>query len=269
MRQEDLSERRLGIIGATGWLGSALGSRLLSQGLVSPDRLVVANRSGPRPDYHGHRVRWARDSAELAGLSDVIVVSVRPEDWQGLDLRAEGRLVISFMAGIGADQLAACGGRSVRAMPNAAAEIGASYSPWWAHGSVTDVDRRTVTAILSAIGTSDELADEAQVDLMTALPGSGAAYPALMAVAMADYMTSQGLPRDIAWRATEAVICGGAAMLAGRIADAPALVDAYRDYRGTTAEGLAAAEAAGFSASLGAALKAATEKARSMTIKPG
>lgn len=256
---------RLGIIGATGWLGSALGGRLLARGIVPPDRMVLANRSGPRGDYHGHEVRWARDGAELAALSDVIVVSVRPQDWRALDLRAEGKLVISFMAGVGSDRLAACGGRIVRAMPNAAAEIGASYSPWWADGTVTPEDRKAVTAILSAIGTSDEIEAESQIDLMTALPGSGAAYPALMAVAMARFMTGHGVPAEIAWRAAEAAVCGGAAMLAGRIAEAPAVLAAYRDYRGTTAAGIDAAEAAGFSDALHAALEAATRKARAMT----
>lgn len=258
---------RIGIIGATGWLGSALGGRLLSLGIVAPDCLVVANRSGARPGYHGHEVRWARDAAELVALSDVVVVSVRPEDWPALQLRADGKLVLSFMAGVGADRLRACGGRIVRAMPNAAAEIGQSWTPWWADDGVTDADRQAVAAILSAIGTSDEIPQEGQIDLMTALPGSGAAYPALMATAMADYMTDQGLPPDIAWRAAEAAVCGGAAMLAGRIADAPALLLAYRDYRGTTAAGIEAAEAGGFSASIRAALEAATQKARAMAAE--
>uniref|UniRef100_UPI0025FA8D57 pyrroline-5-carboxylate reductase family protein n=1 Tax=uncultured Paracoccus sp. TaxID=189685 RepID=UPI0025FA8D57 len=199
---------RIGIIGATGWLGSALGGRLLSLGIAAPHRLVVLNRSGARPDYHGHPVRWARDAADLAALADVIVVSVRPQDWPALALRAEGRLVLSFMAGVRAERLRACGGRIVRAMPNAAADIGQSWSPWWADADVTDADRLAVTEILSAIGTSDQIAQESQIDLMTALPGSGAAYPALMAVAMARFMTDNGLPSDIAWRAAEAAVCG-------------------------------------------------------------
>lgn len=103
---------------------------------------------------------------------------------------------------------------------------------------------------------------------MTALPGPGAAYPALMAMAMAEFMTGQGVPEGIAWRATEAAICGGAAMLAGRIADAPALVAAYRDYRGTTAAGIEAAEATGFSKAIKDALLAATEKARALAAPP-
>lgn len=254
-----------GIIGATGWLGSALGTGLLSRGIVTPGGLVLLNRSGPRPDYHGHAgVVWARDVTDLVAQSDVIVVSVRPEDWPGLDLRAGGRLVISFMAGVEAATLARCGGRIVRAMPNAAAGIGASYSPFWAAEGVSEADRDTVRRLLSAIGTTDELESEAEIDLMTALPGSGAAYPALMAVAMFGFMCSQGVSEPIAWRAAEAAVVGGARLLEGRITNAPALLAAYRDYRGTTAAGLDAAEAAGFSRALEAALDAAADKARRM-----
>lgn len=261
---------KIGIIGATGWLGSALGGALLARGIVAPGDLVVLNRSGPRADYHGHRdVIWASDVGDLVAQSDVIVISVRPGDWPGLALQAQGRLVISFMAGVGARELARCGGRILRAMPNAAAEIGASYSPWWAAADVTASDRATATRLLSAIGTSDELAEESQIDLMTALPGSGSAYPALMAVAMAGYMRDQGVSEAIAWRAAEAAICGGAQLLAGHITDAPAMIAAYRDYRGTTAAGIEAAEASGFSRAIHAALQAATDAARRMAAGPG
>lgn len=254
---------RLGIIGATGWLGSALGKALLERGIVAPEDLALLNRSGPRADYHGHSgVVWARDVADLVEKSDVLVISVRPGDWPGLALRAKGKLLISFMAGVGADRLAGCGGRVVRAMPNAAAEIGASYSPFWAGPDVTEGDKSLVRLVLSAIGTTDELPDEAQIDLMTALPGSGAAYPALMALAMVEFMRSQGVSEDVAWRATEAAVCGGARMLMPDIRAAEGLLAAYRDYRGTTAAGLAAAEAAGFSTSIAAALAAAAEAAR-------
>ncbi|MGA0615279.1 pyrroline-5-carboxylate reductase family protein [Paracoccus sp. KR1-242] len=255
---------RVGIIGATGWLGSALGGHLLTRGVVPASDLVLLNRSGPRADYHGHRVEWASDADALSAAADVIVVSVRPEDWASLKLQAEGKLVISFMAGVGSGVLAKCGGRIVRAMPNAAAEIGASYSPFWADAGTTPQDRATAARLLSAIGTTDELPDEAQIDLMTALPGSGAAYPALMAMAMARFMQERGVPAEIAWRATEAAVCGGAAMLSGRIDQAETLVEAYRDYRGTTAAGIDAAEAEGFSLAISRALEAATEKARQM-----
>lgn len=254
---------KVGIIGATGWLGSALGGGLLARGMLQPRDLLLLNRSGPRGDYHGHGdVTWAASVGELVAGSDLVVVSVRPQDWPALDLQAPGRLVVSFMAGVGLARLGACAGRIVRAMPNAAAEIGRSYSPWIAGPGVTDADRAATRWLLSAIGTEDELGDEGQLDLMTAVPGSGAAYPALMAVAMAGFMRDQGVEDAVAWRAAEAAVVGGAQMLAGRIAEAPQFLAAYRDYRGTTAAGLDAAEAAGFDDALRRALAAATEASR-------
>ena len=93
---------QVGIIGGTGWLGGALGRALIGSGRVAPADLVILNRSGARADYFGHRVSWAADVADLVARSEVVVVSVRPQDWPGLDLRAGGRLVISFMAGASA-----------------------------------------------------------------------------------------------------------------------------------------------------------------------
>lgn len=44
---------KLGIIGATGWLGSALGRRVMETGLLQPEDLILLNRSGSRPSYEG------------------------------------------------------------------------------------------------------------------------------------------------------------------------------------------------------------------------
>lgn len=182
---------RVGIIGGTGWLGGALGRALIAGGTLALGDLVILNRSGARDDYFGHLVVWAADLADLVARVDVVVISVRPQDWPGLEMKAAGRLVISFMAGVGMAALTATGGRVVRAMPNAAAEIGASYTPWVAGPGVTAADRAVVAAVLGAIGPQEELPVEDQIELMTALSGAGPAYPALMATAMLRFLTER------------------------------------------------------------------------------
>jgi pyrroline-5-carboxylate reductase len=252
---------KIGILGATGWLGSALGAGLLRRGLPPAD-LMLLNRSGPLASYHGRRdVVWARDAADLVDRADVLVVSVRPEDWGGLSFRAPDRLLVSFMACVSMAALAGTGARIVRAMPNAAAEIGRSYTPWLAGPDVTAADRDAVETIVGAIGSGDEVASEAQIDFLTALSGSGAAYPALMAVAMLDAARAAGLDRSVAEQAVSAVVCDGGSQLGGRVGEAAAMLDVYRGYRGATAAGIAAAEAAGFGAAVAAALAAATKVA--------
>lgn len=256
---------RLGLIGATGWLGGALGQAVARAGVVAPGDLTVLNRRGPTQAYDAWPdVVWARDVAELVARSDAVILATRPEDFAGLDLRAPGRLVVSLMAGIGMARLAETGGRVVRAMPNAAAELGRSYTPWVAAEDVTEADRAFLRAVLGTIGGEDELGGEAQIEYLTGLSGSGAAYPALMAAVMLGHAREAGLSPRIAARAVEAVVCEGGALLAGRIDGAEDLVEAYRAYRGTTAAGLEAAETGGFRGAIRAALTAAAARAVAM-----
>ena len=252
---------KIGIIGGCGWIGAALGRALVETGTVAAPDLIILRRDGRPGDYFGHAVSWARDAADLAERADVVVVSVRPEDWPALALDARGKLVISMMAGV---PLSALGPRSIRAMPNAAAEICAGYTPWIAGPAANPEDKALAREILSVIGGEDELAEEDQLDLMTALSGAGPAYPALMAVAMMKFLRAAGLPHEIAERAAEAVICDAAQLLKGKMHEAPALVQAFIDYAGTTAAGLNKAEETGFSRAISHALEAATERAREM-----
>lgn len=101
---------RIGIIGATGWLGSALGGRLLSSQVVDPQDLVLLNRSGARADYHGRRdIAWAADPQDLVARCDV--VSVRPGTGQGCGCEPRGGWSCHSWPGSGSPPL-----------PNAAAE---------------------------------------------------------------------------------------------------------------------------------------------------
>ena len=99
---------RIGIIGATGWLGHALGDSLLRQGVVVPEGLVVLNRSGRSGAYDAFPgVHWARDAGELCALCDTVVLSVRPEDFPVEGFAPRDHLILSFMAGWTLERLAA------------------------------------------------------------------------------------------------------------------------------------------------------------------
>lgn len=255
---------KLGIIGATGWLGQALGLRLIDQGLWDAGDLVLCNRSGAHAAYAAHpKAVWA-DVAGLCGASDVIVIAVRPEDFplQGFD--PAGKLVISFMTVWTLAKLRALypKARVVRAMPNGAAPVGGSYTPWLGDG-LGQGDFTLVGRILSAMGGQDAVQDEGQLDYLAALSGSGSAYPALMAQAMLRDALARGLPEAVAKAAVEAVICGSAPFLAGKMGELDALLDTYRAYKGITAAGLDAAES-GLRQAITDALAAASAKAQAL-----
>lgn len=258
---------KLGIIGATGWLGHAFGDSLLRQGMWPAQDMVLLNRSGPSEKYAEFPgVIWAQDAAEMCALCDTIILSVRPEDFPVPGFAADEHLLLSFMAGWTLDQLQALApkARLVRSMPNGGATTRQSYTPWVTGPGVTQADTVLVQRLLSAMGGEDRVQTEAQLNYLSALSGSGAAYPALMAQAMLAHARETGLPDRVALRAVEAVICGSAGILTGKMAELDDLLDAYMSYRGITAAGLAAAEAAGFGAAIQAALGAAFAKAETM-----
>jgi pyrroline-5-carboxylate reductase len=260
---------RLGIIGATGWLGQALGLNLLAKGVWPADQLVLLRRSGAGEAYAAYpEVIWARDTEDLFALCETVVLSVRPEDFPVPGFAPRDHLLISFMAAWSVDQLQALApkARILRAMPNGGATIGQSYTPWVTGPGVTADDKALVARVLGAMGQEEALATEAQLHYLSALSGSGAAYPALMARAMLADAMAFGLSEAVALRAVESVICGSAGLMAGKLAEVPNLLDSYMSYKGITAAGLMAAETAGFETAVRAALAAAFAKAKTMTI---
>lgn len=253
---------RIGIFGGTGWLGLALGQNLLRGGLAPAD-LALANRRGPTADYDlWPGVRWVDGLDGLVAAADLVVLSVRPEDYAPGAPRDFGGVVLSFMAGIGMARLQADWpkARIARAMPGGGATTGNAHVPWCGP-DLGAAEADSVTATLSAIGTVDRLPDEQSLAVLTALSGSGAAYPALMARALFDHACAQGIAPDVAWRGVVSVVCDATAPLREGPEAADRLLAAYHGYRGITAAGLTAAEAAGFSQALDAALRAATAKA--------
>ncbi|WP_439861235.1 pyrroline-5-carboxylate reductase family protein [Pseudomonas sp. MBLB4136] len=257
----------LGIIGGGGWLGRAIGGAMLEKGVLAPAGLILSSRSGRVEGFAAWPdVRLTQDNRQLAQLAEIIVLSVRPEQFADVHIEAADKLVISFMAGVSVDTLIARTGsrRIIRAMPNAAAEIGQCYTPWFATAQVTAADKAFTQAMFEACGSADEVASEADLDYLTGLAGSGAAYPALLAEAMLAHALARGLPRQVAENAVRGVVVG-ASQLLGRDGMPPAqMVQAMLDYRGTTAAGLQAMLDAGFRQAIEAGLEAAEAAAQRM-----
>lgn len=255
---------RIGVIGGAGWLGGAIAEAVLAAGVARPEGLSLSYRSR-RPDRLPGAF-WTTDNQALADRSDVVVLSVRPDDWQDLEVDAGGKLVISVMAGIRLDALCRHHRttRAVRTLPNAAAEVRKSYTPWIASAAVGDADRAVIRAVLDACGDQDEVRSEAEIDYLTGLTGSGPAFPALLAEAMMADAVAHGLDRRVARRAVSTLLIGAGRLLERR-GDCPAdMVRTFLDYRGTTAAGIEAMRAAGFAASVSAGLAAAHKRSIEM-----
>ncbi|MFC2251726.1 pyrroline-5-carboxylate reductase family protein [Labrys portucalensis] len=257
---------KIGVIGANGWLGGAIVQALLNAGITSPEHLVLSLRSGEPTRFPGPR--WTRDNQDLADSVDLIVVSVRPVDWPALNIEAAGRLIISVMAGIRLEQLVAGVGsdRVVRSLPNAAAEVRASFTPWVASAAVSAEERRLVGRIFEACGTGAELESESELDYLTGLAGSGPAFPALLATAMARHAAAHGIEAKVARQAVTQLLIGTGRLFEKNGYDPADTVEVFLDYRGTTAAAIEAMQANGFDEAVGAGLAAAFRKSISMGL---
>jgi pyrroline-5-carboxylate reductase len=255
---------RIGIVGAGGWLGGAFAAALVETGVARPEALTLSFRS-KRPDILP-RARWTADNQDLFDRSDVVIVSVRPQDFPALTPDTHGKLVISVMAGIPLDRLGERfrTDRVVRSLPNGAAEVGKSYTPWVASGGIGAEDRALVRRILESCGAADEVPGEEAIDYLTGLTGSGPAFPALLASAMMHDAIDRGFAPEVARKAVIALLVGTGRLLEGR-ADCPDdIVRTFMGYRGTTAAALDAMRHAGFESAVRDGLAAALEKSVSM-----
>jgi pyrroline-5-carboxylate reductase len=259
-------EARIGIIGGNGWLGNAIAQAAVATRSVDPARLTLSGRSDERGAAELPGVYRTRDNGELVERSDVVVLSVRPEQFQGVQITAHGKLVISVMAGVPAHTIVERTGADevVRALPNAAAAIRRSFTPWYAAPPVSAESKRLVQALFDACGEAAEVPLEAHIDYCVGMTGSGAAFPALLAQAMIAHAVAQGLPIAFAKRAAKGVVAGASQLLAGEDGDPAQIVQAMIDYRGTTAAALQAMMDRGYIESVAAGLETTAAKAAVM-----
>ena len=262
-----LNEPTIGIIGGTGWLGRSIAQAMLDKAFIKADFLMLSSRTAPCAFFAeaGFDVMQTRDNQALVEQSDVIILSVRPEHFPDVKINAEGRLVISLMAGVPLADVAAHTGscQVVRAMPNAAAQIGKSYTPWLAMDSVGLEQKLFTQRLFETCGAADEVFTEQHLDYLTALVGTGPAYPALMARAMLDHALASGLPASIASRAVNAVVVHASQLIVdSRSLDE--LLQTLISYRGVTAAGLETMIAEGFNTTIKAGLDSALLVACSM-----
>ncbi|WP_419539352.1 pyrroline-5-carboxylate reductase [Methylobacterium mesophilicum] len=176
----------------------------------------------------------------------VLVLGIKP---QGLDAAAPGldrligrdTLVVSILAGKTVADLRVRLPRAraiVRAMPNLPASIGRGATGACASSEVTPEQRAAAEALFAANGAVAWLADEAQIDAVTAVSGSGPAYVFLLAETLAEAGIAAGLEPDVARSLARATVAGAGALLDASPAEAAELRRNVTSPGGTTAAAL-------------------------------
>ena len=234
----------LTLVGA-GKMGGALLRGWLDVGVASGGITIV----DPHPD-DALRALCATRGLALNPVEPsptaILILAIKP---QLLDIAAPalarlvdaGALVLSILAGKTVADLAARLPTQaiVRAMPNTPAAVGRGATGAFASAGVSAAQRETADTLLSAVGSVEWLDDEALIDAVTAVSGSGPAYVFHMVESLGRAGVAAGLPADVALRLARATVEGAGALLAGDAATSAAkLRENVTSPGGTTAAAL-------------------------------
>lgn len=235
------------LVGA-GKMGAAMLDGWLKAGLDPVSVTIVT----PRPSADIERlaaelgITLRRDPVDVPP-PDVLVLAIKP---QGLPdaapalapLVAPHTLVLSVLAGKTVDDLARYFPATraiVRAMPNLPASIGRGITGVVASAHTSPAQRATATALLAGSGAVEWLDDEALIDTLSAISGSGPAYVFHLVEVLAEAGVAAGLPADLALRLARGTVTGAGALLDVSPLPADELRAAVTSKGGTTAAALA------------------------------
>ncbi|KNY22198.1 pyrroline-5-carboxylate reductase [Methylobacterium sp. ARG-1] len=208
------------VLAGAGKMGGAMLAGWLDAGL-DPRATTIIDPVPARPIVDlcaRHGIRLNPTEPEPGA---VMVLAIKP---QGLEAAAPGldrlvgpdTLLVSILAGKTIADLRAWLPRAravVRAMPNLPASIGRGATGACANAEVTPAQRDAADALFAANGTVAWLADEAQIDAVTAVSGSGPAYVFLLVEALAEAGIAEGLEPSVAQALARATVSGAGALL--------------------------------------------------------
>ena len=209
---------------------------------------------------------------------DVVVLAIKPQITAMVcreladTIARQQPLVISIAAGIRESALRNWLGKQtaiVRSMPNTPAMVQSGAAALYANPAVSEAQRSIAESILRAVGLAIWIDDEALMDAVTALSGSGPAYFFLFMESLEAAGCKLGLPPQTARLLTLQTAFGAAKMALESSEDAATLRRRVTSPGGTTENAVAVFEANGFAGLVSQALHAAASRSRELADEFG
>lgn len=236
------------LLAGAGKMGAAMLSGWLAQGLSPADVIIqepnLAGEAAELAKRHGIAAHAV--VADLAAQPAVIVAAVKPQVMDEVfaplaKLAGPGTVVLSIAAGksiASFEKHLKPGAAVVRAMPNTPAAIGRGITGAVANAHVTPAQKEACDHLLRAVGEVVWIDDEALIDAVTAVSGSGPAYVFLLAECLADAGRAAGLDAELAMQLARATVTGAGELMHRSPLPAATLRQNVTSPGGTTAAAL-------------------------------
>lgn len=273
-----MKTRTIGFIGG-GNMATSLMSGLIASG-HSPQQIWVSDTAAAALQSHRDNlhVNVSTDNLKIVQEVDVIVLAVKPQILRDVALQIaplvqqKKSLVVSIAAGISQTSLALWLGSEVaivRCMPNTPALVLTGATALHANSNVDDEQKDLAENILRAVGICLWVANESDLDAVTAVSGSGPAYFFLMMEAMEKAALDMGLDEHTARLLVQQTALG-AAKIALESAESPAqLRERVTSPGGTTQKAIETFQQNGFTELVAKALTAAKDRSIEMSKQLG
>jgi pyrroline-5-carboxylate reductase len=268
--------QKVGFVGA-GNMGEALIKGLVAANLVPADAIHASDvrHAHLRTLEERYGVQCTDDNAELVSRVDVVILAVKPQIMASLVGQISAaitaqKLLISIAAGVPTAAIRAALGkdaRLIRVMPNTPALVLEGVTAIAKGQGLEPGDLDTASELFSAVGRV-VVVEEALMDAVTGLSGSGPAYVAIVIESLADGGVKMGLDRVTAMTLATQTVLGTARLLAETGHHPGALKDMVSSPGGTTIAGIAALEEGGVRNTFIKAVERATLRSRELGRGP-
>lgn len=270
----NLLHKNVAFIGA-GNMSRAIILGMIKQGYPA-DRITASNPSRPKLDAleQDAGINTTSDNLQAVNDADVVVLAVKPQLMQEVckhlqQTDLQGKLFVSIAAGINANRLQQMLGGNypvVRTMPNTPSSLGLGMTGLFADAGVNDEQREFAAFLLSQVGKTLWVSEEAKIDGVIAAAGSSPAYFFLFAEAMQAEAERMGFDHDEARLLVQQAMLGAATMVVENPAtEISTLREQVTSKGGTTAQALATFENAGLRDTISQAMQAAVKRAQEMS----
>ncbi len=237
----------------------------IAQGLKEKYNIEVVGRDMAKLDIFEKRLgvkidKYLLDDFDVSNKTLLLCVKPANVEEVSKKLKGKAKVLISVLAGTSVEKLKKHFKPKavVRAMPNLAASVGASMTTL----AGDEKFRKEAESLLGAVGTTLWMNSEKEIDIATALAGSGPAYLALIAEALADGAVKQGLKREDAMAVMRGLFAGFGTLI--QEVHPALLKDGVMSPGGTTAAGYAALEEGNVRASCMDAIEEAYKRAKEL-----
>ncbi|MCG5529423.1 pyrroline-5-carboxylate reductase [Halorhodospira halochloris] len=267
------SNAQLAFIGGGNMARSLIGG-LLADGYPS-DLIRIAEPNAERRDMLASELGIVPTASNTEAATDAaaVILTVKPpivrsvaEELSGL-IHKQQSLTISVAAGVRMQDIERWLGEGVavvRTMPNTPSLVRSGATALLANAQVNKAQQELAESLMRAVGQTLWLDVEEDMDIVTAVSGSGPAYFFLLMEALEDAAAEQGLDRDRA-RLLVLETATGAARMALESEDSPGqLRQRVTSPGGTTESALNVLNDHDFHAALGKAVKAAADRAEEL-----